>query len=495
MTGLHLQDTKQRLFFEDDMTRSRFSLLTLFFLVFGLFFQIQNDANAQGASQSDFDADGNSEYTLIAIGNDKSLTWSAINSSTGAQSALGALGQSGDHIILAPWMGSGIPQIGIVSLDSNGKKVNWKILNDQGAEESREFGRKKDTIISGGDFNGDGIADAGLAVLKRKKVYWQVSYDLFSNPAGQHTAAKLYFGGAGDRVFFASPDGLRDWVGTLGEGPNKRPLMRLRNLTDGTVQTTTKLPRYTTKGSRPRPFPIKLADNTDVLGFAVVKGGNTRVDIRAISGERVSLVNMPGKGDLIVGNFTAAPGEEIAIKTSSGFTIFNHVTGETTTVATADGVAVDEININNLTASSGGGGGGGGSAPPPSGGNDSCTRTASWPGSHIYKTIGSSHFTDIRRNTSGVIIEPGGSGPFPSCISVVDTEGNKIGQMGLYAKGNGWAARYYAGIGCGGSTPYSGATLANKARSNTGSPFVYMNFGSVCYGPIDANKCIGSSQC
>lgn len=117
------------------------------------------------------------------------------------------------------------------------------------------------------------------------------------------------------------------------------------------------------------------------------------------------------------------------------------------------------------------------------------------PGSHIYKTIGSEHFHDIRRNTIGLIVKPGGSGPFPSCIEAKDIDGNVIAKLSLYERGNGWAARYYAGIGCGRSTPFNGNGVGSRAKKNTGTTDIILDFGSVCYGPIDASRCIGSKQC
>jgi hypothetical protein len=101
----------------------------------------------------------------------------------------------------------------------------------------------------------------------------------------------------------------------------------------------------------------------------------------------------------------------------------------------------------------------------------------------------------VRRNTIGIVVRPGGRGPFPSCVQAIDTAGNVVAQLGLYARGAGWEARYYAGVGCGTGTPFNGASVASKARANTGSPRIYMNFGGVCYGPIDAGVCIGSNQC
>jgi hypothetical protein len=167
------------------------------------------------------------------------------------------------------------------------------------------------------------------------------------------------------------------------------------------------------------------------------------------------------------------------------------------------GVPVDEININVLGTASGdapgGGSGGGGSGGGSSGGGSvaQCSSVLGWPGSHIYKIIGSTHFSpsDVRRNTIGLIVRRGGRGPFPSCIRAVDSSGTVVAQLGLYSRNDGWAARYYAGIGCGASTAFNGSAVASRARANTGSSNIYMNFDGICFGPIDAGSCVGSSQC
>lgn len=118
-----------------------------------------------------------------------------------------------------------------------------------------------------------------------------------------------------------------------------------------------------------------------------------------------------------------------------------------------------------------------------------------FPGSFIYKTVGSSHFSDVRRNTIGLILRYGAPGPYPSCVSVEDSSGKVVAKMGLYARGAGWAARYYAGIGCGSGTPLNGSAIAARAKRNTGKTTINLDFGNRCYGPIEANRCIGSSQC
>lgn len=451
-------------------------------------------------AQADFDGDGKSDYTMVTVEGDDSLGWSAVYSSSSTQTAIGSLGSEGDHIILARWKGTSKSQIGVVGV--SGKNLVWKIKNDDGQVEEREFGTSNFTAISGGDFDGDGAGDAAVAVLKKKAVQWQVSYGLFNGLVGQSTVSKISFGQAGDRIFFASPDGKSDWLGTIGKGLNGKGVqLRLKSMITGEVKSSTKFPKYIVQGDRPRPIPVKQENGVDLLAFARVIKNDTVVDLRDIEGAQIVEFTLPGKGDVVVGNFTADGGEEIAIKTTTGFTVYSPVSKQTTEVTSSNGIAVDEVNVNTFKPSSGnngnnGGNNGGNEGEPPPAGNDACSSVVSWPSSHIYKRIGSNHFTDVRRNTAGVIIKAGGRGPFPSCINIVDTKGNVVAMMGRYAIGEGlWAARFYSGIGCGSSTPYGGSTIASRATSNTGSPYVYANFGSVCLGPINPNSCIGSAQC
>lgn len=122
-----------------------------------------------------------------------------------------------------------------------------------------------------------------------------------------------------------------------------------------------------------------------------------------------------------------------------------------------------------------------------------CSSIRSWPGSLIYKTIGSPHFYDCRRNTIGVIAKYGFSGPYPSRIDLLDIQGNNVGSVVLYARGGEYAARWYACIG--GAPARNGRAVADLARRNTGSSNVYFDFGNICFGPVPADKCINSKQC
>lgn len=123
-----------------------------------------------------------------------------------------------------------------------------------------------------------------------------------------------------------------------------------------------------------------------------------------------------------------------------------------------------------------------------------CPVVYSWNASLIYKTIGSGHFYDCRRNAIGLIARAGYRGPVPGRIPLYDRAGNEVGAVALYSRGGGeWAARWYACIG--GTPNRNGAAVAAIARRNTGSSDVYFGFGSFCYGPVPADRCIGSQQC
>jgi hypothetical protein len=311
------------------------------------------------------------------------------------------------------------------------------------------------------------------------------------------------FGKDGDRAFFARLDDSGvDWIGVMRKRGANRSQARMKNMVTGEVRTFNRLPKLATQGTRPRAFPIRQASGADLLGFQTTSGTRTKISVFSFDGARIMSRDFDGKGTVVVGDFDPKPGFEIAYQSDSQSVVFNPVEGEVQQVTSLGASPVDEINVAVLGAASGdnsGGSTGGGGSDGGSGGGSiaQCSSVAAWPGSHIYKTIGSNHFSpgDVRRNTIGLVIRPGGRGPFPSCINAVDSAGTVVAKLGLYSRNDGWAARYYAGIGCGAGTPFNGSAVASRARANTGSSSIYMNFDGVCFGPIDASTCLGSSQC
>lgn len=447
---------------------------------------------------SDIDGDGRSDRVRIEIGGDKNLTWKALLSSNQSTQTLGTIGKEGDHVIMAQWLSEGT-QIGVVSQKTGSNDLVWSILNNQGVRVERTFGQKGDLVIAGADFNGNGTSDAVVVRLNQGKAEWRVRYDMFASEAVNEVLET--FGKSGDRAFYARLDGAADCIGVIRKGRGNRSMAQMKNLSTGQVRKFLRLPKFAGTGARPRAFPIRQESGEDLLGFLVEKAGESELRVYTFAGNEVTNAPFDGKGEVVVGQFDTAEGSqgyEVLFQGESETGVLNPAKGEMVAAPNLAGVPVDEININTMGSSSGSGNTGGGGGGGGSGGGGSlaqCSEIVGWPGSHIYKTIGSEHFTDIRRNTIGVVLRTNARGPFPGCIEALDSSGKVVAKLGLYSQGAGWAARYYAGIGCGSGTPFNGSRVASIARANTGSTRIYMNFGGVCYGPIDASRCIGSQQC
>lgn len=115
----------------------------------------------------------------------------------------------------------------------------------------------------------------------------------------------------------------------------------------------------------------------------------------------------------------------------------------------------------------------------------------SFPSALIYKTPGVKYGGAV-----SVIFHDGVEGiPFPQCIQIVDVLGKVVAKLGYYHPAGEYAARYYAGHGCGSDTPLDGDEIANIVDQTTGTQDVLIDFGTVCVGPIEADECINSRAC
>lgn len=441
---------------------------------------------------ADFDADGISDLPRAVAGSDGSLTWQAKLSSDNSTEQLGELGKKSDSPILAEWWLGG-PQIGVVRENKADRTLQW-IVNNNGTVVRRTFGKSGDLVVTGGDFNGDGKADGVVVRLVDRKAKWIIAYDLF-NPDTETPETETYtFGEIGDRVFYARPTGgTVDWVGVMRAGRGNKSTARLKNLVTSETVQYNRMPRFVSQNDRPRAFPIRQDDGSDLVGFATAGNGTTRIRVFSLNGTAVGSRTFEGTGQPLVGDFDAnAEGFEIWFQGSKESGIFNPNTGDVTPTTFGGDGTLDEYFINTVGTAV---------QPTPTPGPtdgvtaSGCTSVAPWPGTHIYKTRGSDHFTDIRRTTIGVILKVGAGGPFPQCIAAVDSQGNSLADLGLYQTGFGWAARYYAGAGCGTKTAFGGAAVAAAALRNTGSSNIYFKFDNVCYGPIDASRCVNSTSC
>jgi hypothetical protein len=455
------------------------------------------------AVPNDFDGDGISDRTWVQIESDKTLTWNAHLSTSQAQTSLGSLGASGDAITMAEWLAGGT-QIGVASLNASTNQIEWSIRDSTGAVRTKVLGVKGDLVVSGADFNGNGLADAAVVRLVDKKATWVVMFDFFATEAPVEKS--FQFGEAGDRIFYARAEAGSsvDWIGITRTGSTGRTLARMMDINSGAIKQFPRLPKFASEGTRPRPFPVRQASGTDLVGFSVGSGGKTSVRVFSLEGGAVASNVFDGLGISTVGEFLQGPGYEVVYEASDNASILNPRAIDIVDTVPYGGIPVDAININSLGLEV--------AAPTPtstpvSGGDETeggetggdisgkCSKIVKWPSTHIYKTFGSKHFSDIRRKTIGLIIKSGGKGPFPSCIDAVDKNGNSVAKLGLYAVGGGWGARYYAGIRCAKSTPFGGAQVASRAQEKSGSSKIYMKFNNVCYGPIEASRCVGSSSC
>lgn len=463
-------------------------------------------STAVAAVPNDFDGDGISDRTWIQIESDKTLTWNAQLSTSQAQTSLGSLGKAGDVVTMAQWL-SGGTQIGVASLNSATNEIEWSIRDSAGVVKTKVLGKKGDLVVSGADFNGNGLADAAVVRLENKKASWLVKFDFF---ASETPVEKTFqFGDAGDRVFYARAEAGSsvDWIGITRTGTNSKTLARMMDINSGALKQFARLPRFASQGARPRPFPIRQSSGVDLVGFSVGSGGKTSVKVFSLEGGAVSSSVFEGLGTSVVGEFLQGPGYEVLYDDGTNAEILNPRLIDITETVPLGGIPVDEINVNSLGLEV--------AAPTPTSipsddtGNDSggkpvsgpglsskCSSIVSkWPRSHIYKTLGSKHFSDVRRNTIGIVVRSGGKGPFPACVDALDKNGNVVAKLGLFAMGGGWAARYYAGVLCGSGTPFGGAQVASRAQASSGSSKIYMKFNNICYGPIEANRCIGSTSC
>lgn len=309
--------------------------------------------SSQALAGSDLDGDGFSDITLIDIQDDSSLAWSAYSAAgspvTGSSVTIG---QAGYHISLANWASASKAQRGYVSVE--GEKVVWTVVPESGSAVSRTLGGAKDTLLSGADFNGNGFADGAYIrkPLEGETIYnWRIRNDFFRDlgggRAGKRTVKKFRFGSVGDTAFFVDARGKGDWLAVLGVNPTGAgSLIKMMNPANGKVRRF-RVPSFT-KGTL-RPLALRQAQGADILALARREGGNTPVKFVNMRGQVVSEATLPGEGELIVGNFLAASGQELAIQQDDGsFLIHNPRSGEQSSVGLPSGIAIDDININSF---------------------------------------------------------------------------------------------------------------------------------------------------
>lgn len=239
----------------------------------------------------------------------------------------------------------------MVSYNPTTRSLAWKIIDGDNSLQQRSFGKNNDTAISGGDFDGDGIADAVVARQSHGQVVWNIRYNIFNVADGSATNRRGLFGSDVTKAFYAAITGERDWLGSIRKSTSGKPIVRFKEIVTGKVPVSYRFPAFI---ADLRPFPVRMANGTAILGFSRVIDGKTRLNFLRADGRTFSRVTLSALGDVVVGDFGADAGEEVAVKdpAATDFKVYNPFTRKTTTVAAATGIAVDSINLNTVSSNS-----------------------------------------------------------------------------------------------------------------------------------------------
>lgn len=313
-----------------------------------------SNSHAQSVVGSDYNSDGFSDITLITIQGDSSLAWSAYGpTGTSIPSVAITAGEAGNHLAIANWASKKEAQRGFISLGPDA--ALWTVIPTSGAAISRELGGTSDSLVSGGDFNGNGYADAAYVKkpLEGETEYeWRIRPDFFKDLAGgglvKAKVQKIKFGKVGGSFFFVNVEGKNDWIAVLTAdtaGPGS--VVKMKNPLTGKSK---EFHVADFDFDNIRPLRIRQKKNrADLLALASRNAGVTLVKFVDMRGRSKGQVSFNGEGELIVGNFAAGRGDEIAIQNSdNSFLIHNPVTAEQSSVALPAGIPIDDININSF---------------------------------------------------------------------------------------------------------------------------------------------------
>lgn len=306
---------------------------------------------AQSRIPSDFNGDGFSELTVIST--DRNLVWHQLDSQTG--SALGSpkMGVVGDHVIMADWLGTGSPQIGVTRIERGSGFIVWRIQDARGLTQEFQFGDAGDTVVAGIDVDGSGAADAIIVRRQGRKYTWYIRLDPFK---GGSTMLTHEFATTADGLFFVNLDGAGIKLAAKARNKGSATLKILDPLS-AQIKIFRNLP--VAPSSQKYKFSMPLLSPAGKEVVASVSTVKKRTVITLVDPTKKSKRNkapqsltIKGVGDTVYGNFLPNPGFEVAVKTASGVIIANPFDGTQTQMTTPSGVLVDELNINLIRATS-----------------------------------------------------------------------------------------------------------------------------------------------
>lgn len=435
---------------------------------------------------SDFSGDGLSDVFLVEIDSENNLDWSLASSDSDftSRSSLNPgedFGKLGYHLIPGYWTRTTKPELGYLS--ESGRRVKWAVKSG-GQTYEVTFGRVRDQLISGGDYDGDGKYDAALL---RKNGKARVRLDPFGETP---TDLNFRFGKRAAKrgePFFLSRSGEEDALAILYRHKNRKGKRRFRLVSEGVNGEVFKH-RLAGRpaGKLQGVYPIGRPDGTDGV-LVKTKVNKDLYQIRVYdpaTGKLLFRNNYESDGTVLVGSYIAAvEGEVFGIRNGNQVTFVSpFVSSESAVRDIGSGVVVDHVNINTFQAA--GGGGGGGEETPtgekPKGGLASvCSSVSGFSTGRLWKP--ESDVSDARGGKPAYLLTGSNkAGTDPK--SVYASDGTEIciltfkaGQPGI----NNGADHFYSGWH--GGCALSGSQMASRARAASGSSSVYVEWkGGAC---------------
>lgn len=333
------------------------------FATLGVLLNTLTTVPSAAASGADYDGNGFSEIPILVPGGSGRLAWKLFDPASGATTTfLPSFGKLGDGLIIANWLYPKVTSAGVLSTPNAASKgrmvwtIRTNVISKKGRvtitaikQHQKFLGRPGETIVTGGDFDGDGISDAVVLANRGTGFYkWGLRANFFLasyNPGLNVNRAYFDFGSLGrDIPFYLNPDGKSDWFAVLRRSGSRYTIL----MTQPFTRETRTIDVGSLEDSSHPPIPLQQDDGSDYLVFWSTSGRNTDLVVKKLDGKTVYTTSIPIAGTVTVGNYGPGSGEEIAVSAEGRFFTINPITARVVETAGPVGISADAININVL---------------------------------------------------------------------------------------------------------------------------------------------------
>lgn len=331
--------------------------------ILGTLIHVATSSPSAFAAGADYDGNGFSEIPVLVPRTGGALEWKLFDPASGATSTfLPSFGKLGNGLIIANWLYPKVTSAGTLSKPTAASKgrlvwtIRTNVVSGKGSaktatikQHQKFLGRPGDTIVTGGDFDGDGIGDAVVLANRGTGFYkWGLRAKFFLasyNPGLNVNRAYFDFGVLGkDIPFYLNPEGESDWFAVLRKSGTTYNIL----MTQPFTRETRTIPLGRLKDGTHPPVPLQQDDGSDHLVFWATSGDATSLVVKNLQGRTVYATELPIAGTVTVGNYGPGAGEEIAVSAQGRFFIINPITTRVIETSGPVGIAADAVNIQKL---------------------------------------------------------------------------------------------------------------------------------------------------